>query len=215
VAWHGKTKGAAKGEAGRQVWVARSDDDGKTFAAESPAWSQPTGACGCCGLQLFASRSGTVYGLYRSATEGVHRDIYLLTSADRGHSFSGRILHKWDINACPMSSMGFAEAETKVLGTWETGGQVYFSDLRGNALEPVPAPGPIGGRKHPRIATNADETILVWTEGTGWQKGGSLAWQIFDKAGKPTAAAGKLAGIPAWSFAAAVPAGKGEFIVIY
>jgi hypothetical protein len=37
VAWHGKAPGAAKGEAGRQVWIAASHDDGATFAPEQPA----------------------------------------------------------------------------------------------------------------------------------------------------------------------------------
>ena len=56
VAWHGKASGAAQGEAGRQVWIAVSRDDGATSAAEDPAWGEPTGACGCCGMALFAGR---------------------------------------------------------------------------------------------------------------------------------------------------------------
>ena len=84
VAWHGKRKGAAHGEAGRQVWVAASHDDGKTFATEAPAWKEPTGACGCCGMSIFAANDGTVFALYRSATDNVHRDIYLLASKDHG-----------------------------------------------------------------------------------------------------------------------------------
>src|SRR5690242_1524798 len=124
VAWHGKAPGAAQGEAGRQVWIAKSDDNGKTFAAEKPAWSNATGACGCCGMSMFVDSKGTVRVLYRSATENVHRDIYLLTSQDRGRSFQGRKLHTWDINACPMTSMDFSEIAGKVEGAWETGGQV-------------------------------------------------------------------------------------------
>jgi hypothetical protein len=54
VAWHGKAPGAASGEAGRQVWIAKSNDDGKTFSAEQPAWKDPTGACGCCGMAMYA-----------------------------------------------------------------------------------------------------------------------------------------------------------------
>lgn len=78
VAWHGKAPGAPPGEAGRRVWIARSADDGKTFAAEQPAWDEATGACACCGLKCFADSRGTVYLLYRSATESIHRDIYAL-----------------------------------------------------------------------------------------------------------------------------------------
>ena len=108
VAWHGKGSGAAEGEAGRQVWVAESHDSGKTFAAEVPAWNNATGACGCCGMAMFATSDGTLLALYRSATENVHRDIYLIASKDRGESFQGSMVHPWEINACPMSSMSFA-----------------------------------------------------------------------------------------------------------
>jgi hypothetical protein len=38
VAWHGKAPGAAQGEAGRQVWIAVSRDNGATFAAEAVGW---------------------------------------------------------------------------------------------------------------------------------------------------------------------------------
>jgi hypothetical protein len=151
VAWHGKAPGAAEGEAGRQVWVAESHDDGKTFAAEQAAWNQPTGACGCCGMAIFADRKGVIRALYRSATESVHRDIYLLTSVDHGRSFDGRKLHQWEINACPMSSMAFAETGTTVEGTWETDGQVYFAKLTGSNAVPVSAP---GGRQRAQASTN-------------------------------------------------------------
>jgi hypothetical protein len=75
--------------------VAISRDDGKTFAAEQPASKEPTGACGCCGMAIFADHKGTVWSLYRSATENVHRDIYLLKSSDQAHTFETRKLHPW------------------------------------------------------------------------------------------------------------------------
>lgn len=218
VAWHGKAaSGSAKGEAGRQVWIARSTDEGKSFAAETPAWSEATGACGCCGLGIFSNKAGSVYALYRSATEETHRDIYVLASENKGKSFDGRLLHKWEINACPMSSMGFAESAGTVLGAWETGGQVYFSALyaKSGSPEPTPAPGAGRGRKHPRLAANGRETILIWTEGTGWQRGGSLAWQVFDKSGKPVSAAGQTPGVPAWSFGAVITDGPNGFLIFY
>ena len=56
-------------------------------SARRPVWDHPTGACGCCGLKAFADRNGTLYVLYRSATEVVHRDIYLLISRDHGQHF--------------------------------------------------------------------------------------------------------------------------------
>ena len=215
VAWHGKASGAAKGETGRQVWIAISHDDGITFAAEKPAWDEPTGACGCCGMALFADSKGTIRALYRSATEDIHRDIFLLTSFDRGKSFTGRKLHTWDINACPMSSMAFAEGTGSVVAGWETGGQVYFESLAKPSAVPVSAPGEGKGRKHPRLAIGPNgEVLMVWAEGTGWQRGGSLAWQLFDPDGKPHGEMHTQPGVPTWSFAA-VASKPGGLVVLY
>lgn len=224
VAWHGigesdaSGKGA-EGEARRQVWITKSGDQGRTFSTEREAWTQPTGACGCCGMKIFADKQGNVTALYRSATESVHRDIYLLTSKDRGESFQGSLLHKWNINACPMSSMDFAENGKVLVGAWETGGQVYWArlDPQGmRASQPIAAPAEGKNRKHPRIAVNQDgEVLLVWTEGTGWNKGGSLAWQVYDPSGKPTVERKQLPGIAAWSFAAAIVKPNGGFSVMY
>jgi hypothetical protein len=215
VAWHGKAPGTAPGEAGRQVWIVKSDDDGKTFGAEQPAWKEPTGACGCCGMAMYADSKGILRIMYRSATENVHRDIYLLTSRDQARNFEGRLLHAWNINACPMSSMAFSEAAGKVEGAWETAGQVYFEELSGKSTEPVSAPGESKGHKHPRIAMAPNgHQLMVWTEGIGWGRGGSLAWQQYDAAGKPMGEKGTVAGLPAWSFGAVV-AGRGGFMTIY
>jgi hypothetical protein len=215
VAWYGKAPGAAAGEAGRHVWMAVSRNDGKEFAAEIAASSDSTGACGCCGLALFADSKGVVRGLYRSATENVHRDIYEVWSADQGRNFSERKLHTWDINACPMSTMSLGEGAGSVFGAWETGGQVYFEDLTGAGGTPVSAPGSVGGRKHARVAVGPEgQVMMVWTEGTGWQKGGSLAWQEFDRSGKVLAEHGSAPGVPTWSFGA-VAARPGGFVILY
>ena len=215
VAWHGKAPGAPAGEAGRQVWVAVSHDDGRTFAPEHPAWSESTGACGCCGMSMDADQNGTVRVLYRSATENVHRDIYLLTSLDLGRSFDGQKLHTWDINACPMSSMAFGESPAGVVGAWETGGQVYFKHLLKVNSAPVPAAGEGKGRKHPRIAAAPNgEILMIWTDGTGWQRGGSLAWQLFGANDKAIGEPGIAPGIPAWSFGAVIAKPTG-FLVLY
>lgn len=96
VVWHGQRKGV-RGEDKRQVWVARSTDDGKTFALEEPAWTNPTGVCACCSTRAFADRDGIVYVLYRSATAQVNRDIYLLASEDRGKTFHKALIHKWKV----------------------------------------------------------------------------------------------------------------------
>ena len=217
VAWHAPDVDA-HGEENRRVWVARSRDDGKTFAREEPAWQEPTGACGCCGLRAFADSRGVVYLFYRAATHGDDRDMVLLASEDHGVTFRGTRVHKWKLNACPMSSDFLAEDGNGVLAAWQTQNQVYFAKADPRTLKistPVSAPGE-GSRKHPVLAVNArGETILVWTEGTGWKKGGSVAWQVFDSAGRPIGDSGKAPGLPPWSLAAVFARPDGSFTIIY
>jgi hypothetical protein len=215
VAWHGA--GEQKGEEHRRVWLARSTDDGMTFAQETPAYSDETGACGCCGMRAFVGPRGELHLLYRAATNLTERGMFLLTSTDKGKSFRGTRLDNWQLTACPMSSVtAAANGDKQTLAAWENDGQVYFGAIDSSSQKPVAAPAPIGKRKHPAIATNArGETILVWTEGTGWKKGGSLAWQIFDKNGKPVGEMGAAQGVPVWGLATVVAEADGKFTVIY
>ncbi len=207
VGWHGKAPGAPQGEAGRQVWMAESRDDGRTFDRERPVSKESTGACGCCGMRIFADSGGTLYGLYRSATENVHRDIYLLRSDDRGKNFSVALLHPWNINACPMSSMSLVESENVVLGAWQTQTQIYFAPLNGGVAPAraalIAPPGESPKRKYPALARNRrGETLLTWVEGASWQRGGLLGWQLFDATGRPSFACDAQRPVPVWSFPA-------------
>ena len=98
-------------------------------------------------------------------------------------------------------------------------GEVYFEQIDANSLAvspPIGAPDDAANRKHPALAANANGKVLMaWTEGTGWHKGGSLAWQLFDSAGKPLAAKGSLPGIPAWDLPAVFADRDGNFTVVY
>ncbi len=207
VAWHGKAPGAHPGEAGRQIWIATSRDEGRSFDNERPASKEPTGACGCCGMKVFVDSGGTIYGLYRSATEDVHRDVYVLRSDDGGKNFSVALLHPWSINACPMSSTSLAESGSVVLGAWETQTQIYFAPVNGGVAMAragiVAPPGESPKRKYPALARNRrGEALLAWVEGAGWQRGGLLGWQLFDATGRPSAACDVQRSVPVWSFPA-------------
>jgi hypothetical protein len=217
--WHALAIDGQNGEDHRLVWIARSTDDGATFAAEQPAWREPTGACGCCGVRMFAGPSNILYVLYRSATAMTHRDIFLLESSDHGRTFRGSRVQPWEIGVCPMTSLSIASTPSDVFGAWETAGQVYFGEIDSKAARiptPIAAPGDGGTRKHPRLATNAKGDVLfVWTEGTAWARGGSVSWQMFDSSGRPTAVKGTNSGIPVWSFAAPIADADGRFVILY
>jgi len=218
VAWHAP-KPDMKGEENRCVWVVHSSDEGKTFSPERQAYTESTGACGCCGMKAFADNQGAIYFLYRSAQERVHRDMYLLTSTDKGARFQGEKLHEWEGGTCPMSLESFCQFGDAVLAAWETGDQVYFArvDRRtGQRAEPIAPPGNPKGRKHPVVAGNTrGETILAWTEGMGWQKGGSVAWQVFDMEGKAKGDIGRAKGVPTWSLVAVFARSDGSFTIVY
>jgi hypothetical protein len=118
-----------------------------------------------------------------------------------------------------MSSETLTEGPGGVIAAWETRGQVAFARIDPQTQEvsrPVSPPGQ-GERKHPVAAVNAmGETLLVWAEGTGWQRGGALAWQAFDASSRPTREAGRLQNaIPVWGLAAVVARPDGGFTVIH
>lgn len=219
VAWHAVTSGSIAGEDDRQVWVARSLNDGKSFAPETVASREPTGACGCCGLRIFAASNGNVYLLFRSATNLTHRDIHLLVSQDGGRSFQSSVIDRWEINACPMTSMSLTEGAGRVLAAWQTQEEVYYASIGPDQLQaspPVPAPGKGSNRKYAFAAANTrGRTILVWNENSSWGKGGSLAWQIFDRSGQPEGERGSAPNVPTWSFGSAFVRRDGSFGIVY
>lgn len=218
VFWHAPKPGNTNGEAGRALFVARSTDGGKTFARETLATAKPTGACGCCGMKAFADSQGNVLALYRAASEKVNRDEILLVSRNDGANFEIVHAHSWNIATCPMSSAFFSEITRGVLAAWETEGQVYYATVNPKTMQvskPIAPPGGVK-RKHPvAVANSMGETLFVWIEGTGWAKGGAVAWQLYDKEGKPAPETGRADGVPVWSLATAFARQDGSFVIVY
>jgi hypothetical protein len=216
VVWHANVPGERE-EGKRRVWIARSDDDGRTLEQERAVFDEPTGACGCCGLGAFADSRGSLFVLFRSAFDVVNRDMYLLTSHDRGEHFDGRQIDRWNVGICVMSTQAFAEGVSGVFTAWETKGQVYLGRIdskSGKASWVVGAPGEDRNRKHPAIAVNSDGSVLfAWTEGTAWNKGGSVSWQLFDADGHGLGASGRAAGVPVWGLVAAYASADGMRIL--
>jgi hypothetical protein len=216
VTWHAPKPDNTNDEAGRAVFVARSTDEGKTFSPEKLAIEKPTGACGCCGMRAFADSRGDVFALYRAAYEMTNRDEILLTSHNNGASFDIAYSHSWHVGTCPMSSASLSETSDEILAAAETHGRVFFIRLdpkTGKVSSPV---SPDTQAKHPvAIGNPRGEVLLAWAEGTGWNKGGSVAWQVYDRQGQPISPKGGADGLATWSLPTAFVEPDANFTIIY
>jgi hypothetical protein len=218
VTWHGQGRDGPKGETERAVFFRRSTDAGQSFSAERRANPTRTGACGCCGMRAFVDRAGALYLLYRAAFETGRRDEVLLASRDHGATF--RIVQRdaWDIDACPMSMASLSQGPTTVIAAWETADRALFARVDPQTLsvsKKFAAPSR-DNAKHPVIVANPrGDMLLAWTEGTGWEKGGALAWQLYDRNDAPVGAAHRVDGVPPWSLPSAYVQPDGNFTIVF
>ena len=145
--------------------------------------------------------------------------MYLLVSRDKGDTFHGEDISKWNVGSCVMSSESFSGSPKGVLAAWETEAQAYYGRIdpaTGKISAQMAAPGAGENRKYPAVAANPQgETIFVWTEGKAWKKGGRVAWQVYDKSGAPTVDRGAADGVPAWSLVATLARPGGGFVILY
>jgi hypothetical protein len=171
-------------------------------------------------MRAFVDSKGALHILYRAAGEKVNRDMHLLSSKDQGKTFESALVQRWKIKECTMSLAAFAEGPGGVRAAWETEGQVFFATLEpggGKLAEPIAAPGDGRPRKYPALAVGPNgETVLAWAEGAGWNKGGALVWQVFDKDGKPTEERGRIdGGVPVWSLPAVAIDADGKILIMH
>ncbi|HLV79919.1 MAG TPA: sialidase family protein [Chthonomonadaceae bacterium] len=215
VTWHAMA--GARDEAGRAVFVAISRDNGETFAREKQANPEPTGACGCCGMRALTDSKGILYILYRAAGENIHRDTMLLVSRDRGKTFLEKRLDPWRADTCPMSTYTLSEGKDGILAAWETRDRVYTTAIHPADLT-FSKPTPVSGtsQKHPFLVSNTSgQSLLIWVEGSGWQRGGALAWQVLDRKQACLASGRRENGIPVWGLATAYARPDGGFVIVY
>lgn len=219
VLWHGAAATNTLGEAGRALFMATSTDDGRAFGPEAAISPPASGACGCCGMRAFSDRAGRLFALFRSAPTTMDRAELLIASHDGGKTFRTLNRSPWLVASCPMSSAAFGESSLGVVAAWESEGRIEWARIA-NASLGMSAPRRVAGterRKHPVVAVNQEGKILVaWTEGTGWKKGGTLAWQVFDSEGRPTETKGRLAdAVPVWGLLSAVARPDGSFLLFH
>ena len=117
--------------------------------------------------------------------------------------------------------MAFASVDAKTFAAWETEGQIFYATIKDGApAAAVAAPGNSNRRRFPAVATSGREVLLAWTEGMAWDRGGCLAWQVYDAGDQPlkngkTADYGRADGVPVWSVISTIALSDGRFVIIY
>lgn len=212
VVWHGRENADQGDERERVVFVRRSPDNGATFSGPAIANTDFRGVCACCSVRAFAGPDGGLTVLYRAARDLTRRDLTLLASPD-GLKFSARPLDAWRVPTCPMSSSAILATPGAPRLAWETDGRIFTQRADADGSKRVPVSGP--NAKHPSLAVNArGETLVVWIAGSGWARGGSVAWTVLGGDDGPSAAKGQAGQVPAWSFAAAYAEPGGDFVIL-
>ncbi len=213
IAWHAPSRANA-GEADRRIWLARSINDGGAFQPEMQVAGQ--GICACCGLKIAIDPDGKLFGVFRQAKERTHRGTVYFGYGMLGNQSFEREIAPMESGKCIMSTFALAQtAEQRVLG-YETDGDVFLSlvpKINADRMKEIS----VGKGKHPSIAINAmGDICVVQAVGTGWARGGTIAWQVFDSAGKSLdGQSGTANNLPAWSYPAVVARPDGNFMVFY
>ena len=227
VAWMGTGKAQPRFKGQTPMLYARMNDTDDAFEPQRNVIQAHPGLDG--GGSVAADQEGNVYVAWHAPnveeTEAdrqvwLTRSKHLLVSSNYGATFALAAKDPWKIGQCVMSTSAIASSGKSIVAAWETEQQIkIISSAIADAgkARPIVAPGEAKGRKHPALAINSDGAYVVaWTEGTGWQKGGSLAWQLFDAKGKPDGAGvGKAKGVPIWSVPAVVAFPDKTFCVIF
>lgn len=120
--------------------------------------------CECCRPSI-AVKGASVAVMFRNWLNG-SRDLYLATSADKGHSFKSAVKlgsGTWKLNACPMDGGGLNfNADNTVSTTWQRQGTVYYCKLGENERE-------LGKGRDCSISSNSNETLVSLSEGGNLQ----------------------------------------------
>ncbi len=217
VFWHGLDKPGR--EPTRKIFTVKSTNEGKTFSEPTPIRNFVRGACACCSMQGLLASNGDIYLAYRnSIEEDGRKDSYLLKSSNHGRSFQSTMLDPWKQAGCPGSIYSLAETEKGVVVSWDTEGHVFFRSSEGKVKRVMART-----RKKSRGAVvtvnNNGDVLFAWSEvgvGKRFAQGSDLAYQIFNKDGKPISRKKVIpAGVARWSFPAAVAQKDGSFLLFH
>jgi hypothetical protein len=210
VVWHAAAPDG-KSEADRRVYLCRSTDHGKTFTDAAPVKGAPPGVCSCCSLKAGVGGDGALRVVYRNVHGAKNRDMTLLESTDAGASFTMSELDSWQIAACPMSSAAMLAHGKESLWAWEEERHIGTRLSAANTAKIA-----VPGGRHPTLAANArGETLVAWSTGTAWQKGGRFGWALLSPKADVLHRKDAAGDLPVWGHTAAFADAAGDFVILH
>lgn len=150
---------------GTRLYGALSTDGGDTWGKNFLVYESPSGTiCQCCHPSVTIGPGGVIYVMFRNALDG-SRDMYVLTSRDRGETWTPAYKmgkQTWKLEACPMDGGGFAiSSDNRLYTTWRREKTVFVARPDSQETE-------MGAGKDPSIATGVNQSVyVVWSDTDG------------------------------------------------
>ena len=201
VVWHAALPTPPPGgddETHRGVFLRDSHDEGATFGPSRRIDPPGMGVCACCGLDAGIGPDGSGWVLVRGAAGRSERGMRLLTTQAGARGFTIQKMDSWPLDQCPLSTCRLVQASDGPSAVWISKGRVQWASLgspdRSQTLSESgksanhPVWVPLG---------RTGSAVVAWTEGTGWQRGGGLAWSTL-RSGTLDPNIQRLPGVPVW-----------------
>jgi len=186
VAWIDERNKTAK-DRGAEIWMASSDDGGKTFAHDRKMVAD---VCECCRTALVIDSTGKIYLSYRlvPSTGPMYRDIAVARSDDGGKTFKPAIVNHdgWELNACPIDGATMTiDADDRIHVIWFTQSgelpRLYIASSMDHGLSfskpSVFDPNQKLAKHAHAVAVSGDRILVAWDDLNGTS---ILKWGLFD-----------------------------------
>ena len=162
-------------EANRALFVASTNDGGKTF---SPNRLIAREVCPCCKTSLATAPDGRVYVSWRQVLPGDLRHIAVASSSDLGQTFSSPVIvsdDRWTIAGCPVSGSSLSVSSDGTLQVlWYSAGEagppgVYRSESKdtGRSFAPRQLVAEGQAQGSPVLLSYPEGAVAVWQADLG------------------------------------------------
>lgn len=154
-----KARNAGRRKPQGKIFMAKSDDSGKTWTKSKLVYASPDGSvCECCKPSMV--NDGTdIYIMFRNNVQG-SRDLYFTRSSDQGNTFTSPEKlgdGTWKINGCPMDGGGVMVSDDQLASVWQREGSVYA------AMPGLPEQ-LLGQGRSPSVAITSQGTYYFWNQ---------------------------------------------------